>query len=163
MMCCNKISKKNWIEILTRNYYIFKVPPYHKRIQRALKKEAKYYLWDWSEIKGEGERFENMLAGHLLKFCHFYQDVYGIAVELFYLRDLEKRKVDFLIVWEGKSWILVESKLASGAGLTSLNYFARKTKVELGFVVVKQKGVDYIDPHSKIRTISADRFLLGLI
>src|SRR5262245_15627027 len=62
---------KNWVELLSRNYYLFRVPPYHRRLARALKKEAKYYLWDWSEIRDEGARFENLVASHLLKFCHF--------------------------------------------------------------------------------------------
>ncbi|MBN2440096.1 MAG: ATP-binding protein, partial [Spirochaetales bacterium] len=50
---------KAWLELLCRNYYLFKIPPYHKRLERSLKKDAKYYLWDWSEINDEGIRFEN--------------------------------------------------------------------------------------------------------
>ena len=87
---------KSWIELLARNYYLFRVPPYHRRLERALKKEAKYYLWDWSEVAGEGPRFENMVAAHLLKFCHCYEDSHGIDVALYYLRDLEKARSRFL-------------------------------------------------------------------
>jgi len=95
-------TAKSWVELLCRNYFIFRVPPYHRRLQRALKKECKYYLWDWSEVPGEGERFENLVASHLLKYCHYYQDVFGIDMGLYYLRDLEKREADFLLTWEKK-------------------------------------------------------------
>ena len=87
---------KSWIELLARNYYLFRVPPYHRRLERALKKEAKYYLWDWSEVAEEGPRFENMVAAHLLKFCHYYEDSHGIDVALYYLRDLGEARSRFL-------------------------------------------------------------------
>ena len=87
-----------WLDLLARNYYLFRVPPYHLRLERALKKEAKYYLWDWSEVKENGPRFEKMIGSHLLKWCHYFEDSEGFRVELYYLRDLEKREVDFLIL-----------------------------------------------------------------
>jgi hypothetical protein len=31
----------------------------------------KAYLWDWSEVRDPGPRFENLVAMHLLKLCHF--------------------------------------------------------------------------------------------
>ena len=42
----------------------YRVMPYHSRLERALKKEAKYYLWDWAEVEDEEARFENMIASH---------------------------------------------------------------------------------------------------
>ena len=30
-----------------------------------------------------------MVAAHLLKFCHYYEDSHGIDAALYYLRDLE--------------------------------------------------------------------------
>jgi hypothetical protein len=127
---------KAWIELLCRNYYIFRVPPYHRRLQRALKKEAKYYLWDWSEVANDGARFENLVASHLLKFCHYVQDVFGLAIDLFYLRDMEKREADFLLTWEKTPWLIVECKLTAGGSLTTLNYFADRLAVSQRFQVV---------------------------
>ncbi len=37
----------------------------------------KTYLWDWSLVPEAGPRFENLVAGHLLKYCHFLQDREG--------------------------------------------------------------------------------------
>lgn len=154
---------KAWVELLCRNYYVFRVPPYHRRLQRALKKESKYYLWDWSEVPDDGARFENLMASHLLKFCHHLQDVFGLSVDLFYLRDLEKREVDFLLTWEKRPWLIVESKLSAGGSLTSLSYFADRLGVGQRFLVVRQDGVDYVDRKANVRTLSANRFLTALV
>ena len=153
---------KAWIELLCRNYYIFRVPPYHRRLQRALKKEAKYYLWDWSEVANDGARFENLVASHLLKFCHYFQDVFGLAVDMFYLRDMEKREADFLLTWEKTPWLIVECKLTAGGSLTTLNYFADRLAVSQRFQVVQQDGVDHAEKKTRVRTISANRFLTAL-
>jgi len=154
---------KAWIELLCRNYYIFRVPPYYHRLQRALKKECKYYLWDWSEVPTDGARFENLMAGHLLKFCHCFQDVFGCAVDLFYLRDLEKRETDFLVTWEKTPWLIVECKLSAGGSLTALRYFADKLGVEQRFLVVRDEKVDHVDRNSGVRALSASRFLTALV
>jgi predicted AAA+ superfamily ATPase len=154
---------KSWLELLCRNYFIFRVPPYHRRLHRALKKESKYYLWDWSEVANDGARFENLVASHLLKFCHYHQDVFGLSAELFYLRDLEKREADFLVTWERTPWLIVECKLAAGGSLTPLNYFAERLAVPHRFLVVREEGVDHVDPSTGIRSLSANRFLTALL
>jgi predicted AAA+ superfamily ATPase len=154
---------KSWMELLCRNYYAFKIPPYHRRIDRALKKEAKYYLWDWTEIADEGARFENLIASHLLKFCHYYEDVFGISAELYYVRDTLKREVDFLVVWEKQPWLLVEAKSGPEKKLPSLVTFAEALHVQHRFQVCRESGLDYADKSSGIRTISADRFLTAFV
>ena len=154
---------KAWLDLLARNYYVFKVPPYHRRLERALKKETKYYLWDWSEVEDDGPRFENLVAAHLLKWCHGYEDVHGIRAELFYLRDREKREVDFLVVWEKRPWMLVESKLTAELVFTGLNYFGEKLGVGKRFLVTLHGTSDFEDRRTGVRTIPASRFLMGLI
>ena len=153
---------KQWIDLLCQNYYLFKVPPYHQRLERALKKEAKYYLWDWSEVKDDGIRFENMVAAHLLKFCHFYQDTAGYSVELYYLRDLEKREVDFLVVWESQPWFMVECKLKAKEKQGSLVYFSQKLEVADRFVVTLADEEHYIQKSTGVHFIPASRFLMVL-
>ena len=44
---------------------------------RAVKKLKKVYMWDWSQVDEQGFRFENLVAGHLLKYCHFIEDTEG--------------------------------------------------------------------------------------
>ncbi len=63
-----------WIDILERLYYIVRVRPFESRAVRSLRKMPKAYLWDWSQVPAPGPRFENLVAFHLLKLCHFLQD-----------------------------------------------------------------------------------------
>ena len=66
-----------WLNIFERMYLIYRVSPYHSNKFRALKKDQKHYHYNWAEIPSEGAKFENMIAGHLLKWVHFQQDYNG--------------------------------------------------------------------------------------
>jgi len=58
-----------------------------------------------------GARFENMIAMHLKKSIDFWNDAGEGTFALHYVRDLEKREVDFLVLKDKKPWMLVECKL----------------------------------------------------
>ncbi|MBW2616587.1 MAG: ATP-binding protein, partial [Deltaproteobacteria bacterium] len=99
-----------WINIFEKMYYCFRIPPYGARKVRAVKKEQKLYLWDWSIIPETGPRFENFIASHLLKYCHFVEDTEGFSMDLKFLRDTDKREVDFVVLKDGKPLFAVECK-----------------------------------------------------
>jgi len=150
-----------WVDILERFYYHFRIYPFHSKKIKSLKKEPKVYLWDWSEIKDEGIKFENMIASHLLKYCHFLFDKDGYKANLYYLRDIEKREVDFLIAIDDKPWLCVEVKSSFKNIPISLRYFKEKLEVPFVYEVVKQEGLDYIKDN--IRIISASKFLTAFV
>ena len=150
------------MELLCRNYYCFKVMPFHKRLERALKKESKYFLWDWSEVEDEGARFENMIASHLLKFCDFYRYVFGIKAKLWYLRDRERREVDFLVTWSETPWFMVECKISNGPS-RALCYFGERLNVKQRFLVTMNDRHHYFDRKSGVEVVPARRFLMGLV
>lgn len=100
----------NWLNILEAFYYCYRIYPFVGKNYRSLKKDAKLYLWDWSEIKDESIRFENCLASHLLKFVHFLQDNEGYKIQLSFLRNVEKKEVDFFISVDNKPWFSVDAK-----------------------------------------------------
>jgi predicted AAA+ superfamily ATPase len=122
-------TAKRWIEILDSLYYCFQIAPFGSTKINAVKKEQKLYLWDWSQIPDEGPRFENMLASHLLKYCHFHEDVHGERMELRYIRDITKREVDFVVVKNKKPLFAVEAKLKSQPLDPSIPYFADRLNV----------------------------------
>ncbi|MEK6794308.1 MAG: AAA family ATPase [Spirochaetota bacterium] len=152
----------SWLELLSRNYYIFRVPAWHGNLARALTKESKYYLWDWSEVTDPGQRFENMIASHLNKFCHYCHDAFGIQAELYFIRDREKREVDFLITWEKKPFLLAECKIGKPDSLRPLAYFGSRLSVENRFLVTLERSY-YRDKQTGVHVIPADRFLTALV
>jgi hypothetical protein len=131
-------SIRLWISYLRRLYFIYLIRPFAGKMARALKREPKVYLWDWSEIQEEGARFENMIASHLLKWCHFSQDWGYPPLELHFVRDKEKREVDFLLTKEKKPWMLIETKMNHPTPSPALHYFAKRLKIENKFLVTSK-------------------------
>ncbi|MFC1566896.1 ATP-binding protein [bacterium] len=135
---------KKWIDILGLMYFCFKIKPYRKNVVRSLIKEPKIYLWDWSYIKDTGARLENFIASHLLKAVHYWTDIGLGKYELFFIRDKEKREVDFLVTKDMEPWFLVEVKASSKSSLSSsLIRFKKELKVPHAFQVVFD--MDYIN------------------
>jgi len=124
-------SVKRWLSILESLYFHFPVRPWFRNVARSLRKEPKFYLWDWSLIDDPGRRFENMVASALLKAVHLWTD-HGLGeFGLHFLRDKEKREVDFLVSRDGRPWLLVEAKLSGRAGLSpSLLHFQRQLEAD---------------------------------
>jgi predicted AAA+ superfamily ATPase len=150
-----------WVDVLERFYYHFRIYPFaHKKI-KSLKKEPKLYLLDWSEIRDDGTRLENMVAAHLLKLCHYMNDVDGYKTELYFLRDVDGREVDFLVTEGGKPWFAVEVKSSLKEISKNLRYFGERLDIPFLFQVVFEKDVDI--RKDKMRVMSADKFLLALV
>jgi len=116
---------KRWLSYLESLYYQFTIRPYSKRLTRALKKEPKIYLYDWSEIDHAGPRFENLVASHLLKACDFWTDSGHGPWNLTYLRNKEKAEVDFLITIKDRPILSMECKLTDVAFDPSVLCFAK--------------------------------------
>jgi len=114
---------KRWVSYLKTLYYLFEVKPYDKRITRSIRREGKVYLWDYAVVRDAAARFENLVACHLLKTCHFWTDTGEGEFELFFLRNKEKQEIDFLIVRDGQPWLPVEVKLSDTAPSPNWNRF----------------------------------------
>jgi hypothetical protein len=150
-----------WLNILESFYYCFRIYPYTGKNYRSLKKNPKLYLWDWSEIRDEPSRFENCVACHLLKYVHFLHDYEGYDAKLHYLRNAEKKEVDFLVVVDDKPWFAVEVKLNDTNISPNLHFYQKKINIPFLYQVLKTSGIDrYING---IRLISADRFFLAFL
>lgn len=120
-------TAKRWLEILEKMYLVFAVYPYTKNLPRATQKPPKVYFFDNADVIGdEGARFENLVATHLLKAIQFREDSEGYRYELRYIRDKEKREVDFVILKEGIIQELIEVKYADTEAAPSLEYYANK-------------------------------------
>lgn len=128
---------RRWIKTLQGFFYCFSVQPWSKNIPRSLLKEPKIYLWDWVDVDGQGPRAENLVASHLLKAVHYWTDRGFGQYALWFIRDKEKREVDFLVSRDKKPWFLVEVKMSSKSGINkNLIYFHKKIKTKHAFQVV---------------------------
>lgn len=148
---------ENWISILERLYVCFRIPPYGSGKIRAVKKERKLYFWDWSEVPSDGARFENLVACHLLKYCHWREDTEGFSMELRYIRDTDKREVDFVILKDGEAEFAVECKTGEARLSAAAQYFRRRTAIP-SFYQVHQGGKDFGDEGSGLRVLPFARF-----
>jgi predicted AAA+ superfamily ATPase len=152
---------KRWISILESLFVIFVVPPYSKNLARAILREPKIYFYDTGRVKNDlSARLENVVACALLKKLHFGQDTRGEKSELFYVRDKEKREVDFLTVVDRKIHDLIEVKLSEENLSSSLKYFNERLKPLYPAQIVLNLSRE-ID-HNKIPIQKAVNFLANL-
>ena len=118
-----------WLHILENLYVCFRIPPFGAPRIRAVKKENKLYLWDWSQTAGRGPRFENLVACQLLKYCHHLEDTEGHRMELRFLRDTDGREVDFVVLQDGVPLFAVECKTGERAASPGIAYFRDRTSI----------------------------------
>lgn len=153
-------SIKTWIRLFEILYLGFTLPPFSFRIERAVKKERKWYFFQWAYVENPGSRFENYLGIQLYTACQYWRDS-GLGIyELFYLRDQDGREVDFLITKNLKPIALVEAKLSPQPFPASLRFYCDKLKVP-GFLVYpkgptkREAGYGY--------SLASSVFLKGLL
>ncbi len=151
----------HWLNILEAFYYHFRIRPYARTPFRALKKEPKLYLWDWSEVADEPARFENLIASHLLKLVHWLYDHEGHKAGLYFLRDSAKKEVDFLVTVDEKPWFAVEAKTQDEEVSPTLRSFQERLKIPFVYQALKKKGVDKFV--RGVRVVSADSLLMALV
>jgi hypothetical protein len=120
-----------WVDILERLYFLFRIYPFGAPRLRAVKKPPKHYHWDWSLVVEPGARLENLVASHLLKWCHLERDTKGRDLELRYFRDMDGREVDFVVLEDHEPIQFFECKSGGRAVPRGLRYLkARFPNVE---------------------------------
>lgn len=152
---------RDWVGVLERFYYLFRVGPYSKGLARALRKESKVYLYDWSAVGAPGARFENVVALHLLKAARTWSALGEASVTLHYLRDKEGREVDFLVAVDRKPMLLVECKTSETGLSPHLLYYQERLDVPVAVQLVLEEGheLEWRRGRRIQRVISADRWL----
>lgn len=127
---------KRWVDLLARLHYGFMVRPWFTNVAKALRKEPKWFQRDWSGLADDGARAETLVACHLLKAVEGWTDLGFGDFELRYLRDKQKREVDFVVVKDRRPWFLVEVKLSETSLSPSLAHFQAQTKAAHAFQLV---------------------------
>lgn len=121
-------TARNWIDLLEKLYVIFLVQPYSSRIARSIRKERRAYFLDCAAAYDEsgGAQVENLTACCLMKYANFRRDAFGENWDVFYLRDKEKREVDFVVTLSRRVQWLIEVKTADDEISGSLKYYTER-------------------------------------
>lgn len=143
----NTVSR--WIQVLEMIYYCYRILPYGSPRIRAVKKSNKLYLWDWAEVESAGARFENLVAGHLLKYCHLLEDTEGFKMELRFIRDTDLREIDFVVLKDKKPLFAVECKTGESQLSPHIKYFRERTDIPQFYQVHLGKK-DYVDGIARV-------------
>ena len=137
---------RRWVAALSDLHLGFLVRPWYNNVSRSLRKEPKWYLRDWASVEDTGQRAETFVACHLLKAVEGWNDL-GLGVfQLGYLRDKEKREVDFVVVRDGSPWFLVEAKHGDESMSPSLKRYQDRLGAPFAFQVTVD--ADYVDQDS---------------
>jgi uncharacterized protein len=125
------ITLKRYLEILEALYIVFIVRPWHHNIARATLQAPKVYFFDTGLVQGDdGVRYENLVAGHLLKHIHWQQDAQGREVDLHYVRTKDGAEVDFCLSHKAPTGDtlthLIECKLSDTKPHRALQRFAEQ-------------------------------------
>lgn len=157
----NHRTLSNWLEVFESFYYCFRLSAYATKKVNSVRKEKKMYLYDWSPISNLGTKLENMVASHLLKYCHFMYDTQGWKLDLYYLRDQVGREVDFLVCLNQKPWFAVEVKTQENAISKHLYYFKEKLNIPYCYQISLNRKTDYLK--DQIRVMPIEKFLSAFV
>jgi hypothetical protein len=113
-------------------------------------------LFDHTGIEDPGARFENLVALHLRKLVDAWNDRGLGDCMLWYVRDKERREVDFLITDRRRPYILLETKLASDQVSPALRYFRERLSPRHAIQLVREGATRRT---AGIHIIPADRLL----
>jgi hypothetical protein len=122
-------SIKTWIRLFEVLYLGFTLPPFSHQIERAVKKERKWYFFQWAFVEDPAARFENYVGVQLYTACQYWRDQGLGLFELHYVRDQDGREVDFLITKNLKPVALIEVKSQAQSFPASLHFYAERLKV----------------------------------
>ncbi len=133
---CHHSTITKWIDVLKEVYLAFTIRPWHRQIQRSLKKGPKLYFYDWSLLSETGLRFENLLAVVLTRMAARFTETGLGLFEVMYIRDTAKREVDFVLVKDGKPFALFEVKESGLEIAPALRHFDRMLMIP-GYQIVR--------------------------
>jgi len=161
----NHRTVSNWIKIFEKNYACFRIPPFGTSKIKAVKKEQKLYMWNSALAEKDSAKFENLIALHLLRLCHYITDLKGIKCELRYFRDTKGREVDFIIMKNNKAWMAIEVKESEQDLDSNLKYLLERSEIPYAFQLHLNGNLHKKLPNinkTQIQIMPASQFLVNL-
>jgi uncharacterized protein len=138
---CSFATVKGYIRALELTYVVFPLRPYTQRIARAITKERKTYLFDWTHVQDTGKRFENYVAVELRTLLNLWSDSGLGDFDMRYVRTRDGKETDFCLLRDGSPWLLIETKLRR----EPIEHHHRKNRELLGDIpfvqLVREEGI----------------------
>ncbi len=134
---------KSWLEQLKRLYLLFPVSPWTPKVSRGLRKEKKWYFMDWYYAPEGAARLENMVAAYLRRACFAMTDMGYGQFDLHYIRTLDKKEIDFVLVRDHQPLVAIEVKssdIQPSAALLNRRQWSLPRST-LGIQVVNKRNV----------------------
>ena len=123
---CSDKTVKRWLTILENMYVIFKVPPFHENIARAIQKAPKFYFYDTGQVIGDsGIKLENTVACAIQKEIHFREDCFGEEKKIYYLRNKDGKEIDFCTTRNDNPSLMLEVKWKDGTLSSNFEIFKK--------------------------------------
>jgi predicted AAA+ superfamily ATPase len=121
---------KSWVEWLERLYIVFQIRPLAHNSATSIRKETRMFFYDCGAATDDsgGGALENMVACTLLKQVQLKIDSTGQNWNLYYLRDKQKREVDFAITHNKQVTHLIEVKSSDTNLSPSLRYYHQRLR-----------------------------------
>jgi predicted AAA+ superfamily ATPase len=135
----SSVTLGKYLDILQALFIVFVVRPWHRNIARATLQAPKVYFYDTGLVQGgEGVRFENLVACHLLKNVQWQQDTRGAPVDLHYIRTKDEAEVDFCLSAGDTLSHLIECKLSDAKPHRALSRFAEQWPQTLAVQLLRE-------------------------
>jgi hypothetical protein len=155
---CSHGTVQNWLNALKLVYVLFEVPPYSQKISRSIRKNKKYYFWDWGLVNDSGKRFENFIAVQLLRAISAWNE-WGLGnYACYFVRTKDGKEVDFLIAENELPVMLIECKKSDTSFSSHLSYFKDRLGAKIAVQVIEKSNI-IKQVASDSYVISADCFL----
>ena len=116
-----------------------------RNVENAIRKTPKWFLRDWARVADPGKRFETMVACHLLKAVEGWTDLGYGEFGLHYIRNKQKREVDFLVSRDQEPWFLVEAKSSDDSPTDALRDYQKALGAAHAFQVVRNAPFSALD------------------
>lgn len=152
------VTVSKWINILESLFLVFTIRPWHRNVARAIKKDKKLYFFDWSMVKDKGSRFENLIAMSLLRMTIRLTEKGLGEYEVRYIRDREKREVDFVLVKDKEPIALFEAREGGRDVNKHGRFFSEKLGIPFYQIVNHADKIEAFPGDCYI--IPADNFLM---
>ncbi len=131
---------RRWVAALCDLHFGFLIRPWSRAVPRSLRREPRWFLRDWTEVRDEAARAETFVACHLLKAVEGWSDLGLGRFELGYLRDKERRQVDFVVVRDGRPWFLADVRRHEEPVSAALAYYQALLGAPFAFQIVVDAG-----------------------